>query len=78
MGDMNRLTKEIEELESKLEMYGTIRARIDIWGTKDEVRDAIKHFKLRPFIAQKSREEEVITADYICKKNKNIIITLRA
>lgn len=75
---MNRLTKEIEELESKLEMYGTIRARIDIWGTKDEVRDAIKYFKLRPFIAQKSREEEVITADYICKKNKNIIITLRA
>lgn len=39
---MNRLIKEVEELESKLEMYGTIRARIDIWGTKEEVRDAVK------------------------------------
>lgn len=75
---MNRLIKEVEDLKSKLEMYGSIRARIDIWGTKEEVRDAVKYFKLRPFTSKKNREEEVITADYICKKNKNIIITLRA
>lgn len=75
---MNRLIKEVEELESKLEMYGAIRARIDIWGTDEEIEAAIKYFNLRPFISKKNREEVVVTADYICKKNKNIIITLRA